>query len=96
MALPLPAVNAGFYYPTQHFDVARTGWNPYETTLTAATVPHLRQQFTYQVDGTIYAQPLYAHQVNIPGSGAHNVIYIATENDSVYAFDDSVRKERTA
>jgi hypothetical protein len=79
--------SAGFYYPTQHFDVARTGWFPYETSLSVATVPGLTQKFTHQVDGTVYAQPLYAHHVNIPGSGAHNVIYIATENDSVYAFD---------
>jgi outer membrane protein assembly factor BamB len=92
MALPSPAVNTGLYYPTQHFDVARTGWNPYETTLTVATAPHLRQKFTHQVDGTIYAQPLYAHQVNIPGSGAHNVIYIATENDSVYAIDADTKQ----
>jgi hypothetical protein len=79
--------SAGYYYLTQHFDMARTGWFPYETALTAANVPHLVKKFTYNVDGTIYAQPLYAHHVNIPGIGPHNVVYAATENDSVYAFD---------
>jgi len=79
--------SAAFYYPTQHFDVARTGWFPHETTLTAANVSGLMQKFTLQVDGTVYAQLLYAHHVNIPGSGPRNVIYVATENDTVYAFD---------
>src|SRR5947207_660239 len=49
--------SAGFYYLTQHFDVGRTGWFPYETTLTVANVPHLVKKFTLNVDGTIYAQP---------------------------------------
>lgn len=79
--------SAGFYYLTQHFDISRTGWMPYETTLNPGNVPHLKQKFTHAVDGTVYAQPLYAHHVNIPGMGAHNVVYVATENDSVYAFD---------
>jgi hypothetical protein len=79
--------SAGFYYLTQHFDIARTGWFPYETTLTVGNVPHLKAKFIQNVDGTIYAQPLYAHHVNIPGAGVHNVVYVATENDTVYAFD---------
>jgi hypothetical protein len=82
-----PASSAGFHYPTQHFDVARTGWFPHETTLTVANVPSLKKKFVHNVDGTVYAQPLYVHQVNIPGSGVHNVVHVATENDSVYAFD---------
>jgi hypothetical protein len=79
--------SAGFYYLTQHFDVGRTGWFPYETTLTVANVPNLKQKFTHTLDGTAYAQPLFAHHVAIPGSGTHNVVFVATENDSVYAFD---------
>jgi hypothetical protein len=81
--------SAGYYYLTQHFDTARTGWFPYETALTVASVPTLNPNpiITQFVDGTVYAQPLYAHHVNIPGQNVHNVVYVATENDTVYAFD---------
>jgi hypothetical protein len=79
--------SAGFYYLTQHFDVGRTGWFRYETTLTVANTPGLKQKFTHALDGTAYAQPLFAHHVAISGSGAHNIVFVATENDSVYAFD---------
>jgi hypothetical protein len=54
--------SAGFYYVTQHFNAARTGWNPYETTLTVANAGALNLKFTQGLDGTVYAQPLYAHQ----------------------------------
>jgi hypothetical protein len=84
--------SAGFYYTTQHFDHARTGWFPYETTLTATNVHSLTRKFMQTVDGTIYAQPLYAHHVNIPGLGVHNVVYVATENDSLYAFDADINQ----
>jgi len=39
------------------------------------------------VDGKVDAQPLYVSGVSIPGQGIHNVLYVATENDSLYAFD---------
>jgi hypothetical protein len=79
--------SAGFYYTTQHFNVARTGWNPFETTLTAANVHGLKKKFTQVTDGTSYSQPLYAHHVPIFGRGAHNLVFVCTENDTVYAFD---------
>lgn len=43
--------------------------------------------FTLPVDANVYAQPLYVPNVIIPGLGTHNVLYVATMNDSIYAFD---------
>jgi hypothetical protein len=72
---------------TQGFDNQRTGWNPGETTLTAANVPNLRRCFTVPVDGQIYAQPLYVSGLRFPDGRVLNVAYVATEGDSVYAFN---------
>lgn len=43
--------------------------------------------FSYYVDGAVYAQPLYVSGLQIPSRGTHNVLYVATMNDKVYAFD---------
>jgi hypothetical protein len=74
---------------TQHNDVGRTGQNPNETILTPANVNQATfgKLFSYSVDGQMYSQPLYVPNVSIPGQGTHNVIYIETQNDSLYALD---------
>ena len=74
---------------TWHYDVARTGANTTETTLTPANVSTstFGKIATYPVDGFLVAEPLYLGGVNIAGQGVHNVVYVATMHDSVYAFD---------
>jgi hypothetical protein len=74
---------------TYHNDNLRTGQNNNETILTTAIVNHTQfgKLFSFPIDGIAFASPLYVESVNIPGQGFHNVVYVATEHDSVYAFD---------
>jgi len=74
---------------TNRNDLARTGANLSEATLntTNVNVTQFGKLFERAVDDEVYAQPLYVSDVNIPGVGVRNVIYVATTSNSVYAFD---------
>jgi outer membrane protein assembly factor BamB len=74
---------------TYHNNTARTGLNASETTLTPSNVnsASFGKLFTLSVDGRVDAEPLYLSAVPISGSGTHNLLIVATEHGSVYAFD---------
>jgi hypothetical protein len=73
---------------TQHNDNGRTGQNTSETILNTSNMnaTQFGKLFALPVDGLVYAQPLYVPSLTING-GFHNVVIIATEADSVYAYD---------
>src|SRR5450756_2151482 len=73
---------------TQHNDNSRSGWNDNETALTTTNVniQQFGEVFTLLVDDQVYAQPLVVGHVYIGGSD-HNVVLVATVNNTLYAFD---------
>ncbi len=73
---------------TQKNDNNRSGLNASETILTTANVnsTSFGKLFSKSVDGDIYSQPLYMSGVSI-GGGTHNVVYVSTMNNTLYAFD---------
>jgi len=94
-----PATASTIDVVTYHYDNLRTGQNLNETILTTANVNSTKfgKLGAFTVDGLVDAQPLYLSAVAIPTVGTKNVLYVATENDSVYAFDaDSVNGNTSA
>ncbi|MGP0076794.1 MAG: pyrrolo-quinoline quinone [Bryobacteraceae bacterium] len=85
----LPPLAAQPSVLTFHNDVARTGQNLAEATLTTSNVKATTFGKLFQVtlDGKVDAQPLYVPKLQLPTLGTHNVLIVATENDSLYALD---------
>ena len=73
---------------TQMYDNQHTGWNPKETQLTIANVKaNFKLLFKDSTQGQTYSQPLYVPALKMGPLGTHNVIFVATEDNLVYAFD---------
>jgi hypothetical protein len=74
---------------TSQYDNSRTNANLHEHILTPQNVNSrgFGRLGAFKVDGPVYAEPLFLPAVEIPGKGTHDVLYVATEHDSVYAFD---------
>ena len=85
--LAFPQNSIGVF--TAEYNPQRTSSNRQETILVPANVNQSQfgKIFSYAVDGQIFAQPLWVYGVKIPGLGTHNVVYVETQMDSVYAFD---------
>ncbi len=75
--------------PTWRYDLTHAGQNTHETALTPANVnsSSFGKLFSVSVDGAVYAQPLYVPGLTMGDGSVHNVFFVATEHDSVYAFD---------
>jgi Bacterial Ig-like domain (group 2) len=90
-AVPLSvsiAPGTGVNIPTWHMDASRSGLNAHEASLTPANVRSqtFGKVFSYVLDGYVYGEPLLISNLTVQGA-KHNVLFVATENDSVYALD---------
>lgn len=84
-----PLLSAQVSVTVSRYDALGTGANLHETILNAASVRSggFGKLFSYQVQGAVFAQPLYLSEVEIPGKGVHNTVYVATMDNRLYAFD---------
>ena len=75
--------------PSWRYDLTEAGQNTHETVLTPGNVnaSTFGKLFSVNVDSTVYAQPLYIPGLTMNDGRVHNVLFVATENDSIYAFD---------
>ncbi len=87
LAVTQPSTS-GVNVPTWHFDAQRSGLNANEQSLSPANVSPqtFGKLFSYLVDGYVYGEPLLVSGLTVNGA-PHNVVFVATEYDSVYAFD---------
>jgi hypothetical protein len=87
--LAMPFAGKPIDVTTYHYDGLRTGWNPDETALTPASVKSAKFGLLHRipVDGDVLAQPLLVSNFLLPGGARRDVLVVATENNSVYAFD---------
>lgn len=85
---PFDSARAQIDIVTERYDGSRLGANLQETQLDTSNVnvSSFGKLWSYTVSGSVYAQPLYVRNVSIAG-GTHNVLYVVTMNDIVYAFD---------
>src|SRR5690349_3001804 len=83
---------------TQHNDLNRTGWYDNETILNKSNVKQgsFGKIFARTVDDQVYAQPLVKLNLTLPGIGKKNVVFVATVNNTVYAFDADSANVTTA
>lgn len=88
VAASAPPPASGIDVSTYQYDNARDGLNSHETSLTLTNVqsPTFGKLGLYPTDGKVDGQPLYLSNVTI-GGAKHNVLYVVSEHDSVYAFD---------
>jgi hypothetical protein len=72
---------------TYHYDTLRTGWDSQELSLTTANAGRLNLQHVTFLNGQVDGEPLYVAGVNLGAAGVHDLVYVATENNWVYAID---------
>ena len=88
LSITQPVAMAPVDVLTHHNNNARTGLNNSESVLTTFDVRNqFGKLFSYGVEGQVYAQPLYLSNLTVPGTGVRNVVFIATQENFVYAFD---------